>query len=288
MKVLWLLSDRYVSTETVHLSHLASSRYRCANFLPLPDAEVTVQPLSNHLGNYSDYDAVVIGKFFNGKIPALAGLISKQTRLLLDCCDISKSVNSGAFAAAAKHAHHVVSGSHFIKDFLHRQHGIESTVIPDCINSPIVPYVPTNTLNLLWFGHGANIAPLIAEMPAITRSYPGKLRIVSNTTVKDADCRPWSINEVKESLAWADVALLPKGDSVYYQAKGLNRYYEAIAAAVWPAGTPLAKGIDFFLGKRKPAVPAIIAHEQDDLRKLYTPEPIANQWSTALNHCVST
>lgn len=291
MRVLWLLHDQQVNRQTVYGSDLASSRYRCAYALEGLEAlgvDVDVAHMGAQDINLAAYDVAVVGKSFSEKLPLSVKRISAYVPVVLDCCDISYSVNSGAFIKASDYAAAVVVGSDFLRQYLYRKEDISSTVITDCCRTEVTPYTSTTSTNLFWCGYRKN-----SEL--LDRSGYAKphVRTVSNGRVINTDYRPFSLENLYEGFRWADVLLLPVGTNDYYQAKGLGRLLEAIAHGVFPVAQPhpawngfdglrtfetLQEGVRWFETNRDSEVAESLRIQQAALEGLHSPLPIAREW----------
>jgi hypothetical protein len=134
--------------------------------------------------------------------------------------------------------------------------------------------------NLLWFGHSSNFHSLVKLGDV------GALRVVSNL----AGAIPWSLDTLRQELAYADIVLMP-ATAAY---KSPNRTLEAIRMGCFVVAEPHPAINDFpiWIGDIKEGIEWATKNPeqanqmtllaQEFIREKYSPAIQASAWKTAL------
>lgn len=260
--IFYIISYRTFVHDGNITSKNASTRMRALKIAPhLVDLghDVTIAPVKNAktILNHSKIDKciIVIAKSgvdlttFSQKARALGA------KVVMDVCDAQLIYISDHYPAMLANADAITTSSEILSDMVSHRLGLRSVVIPDCVEGSkgeARPPRPNHVHRFLWFGHGANVAPLIKSLPDLatfSRKIPFSLEVVTapNPDLLDelkrfldhlhVQVTPWSENAVWAALADCDVVLMPTLNTPQYLGKSTNRIQESL----WAGRIPVAE-----------------------------------------------
>jgi hypothetical protein len=247
-------------------------------------------------GLNAEADVYIFAKPHQDNAADLLALKSRGKYCIVDTCDIHWQ--RPEIKTMMMEAHALTVNTPYMAQLVQQQFGRETTIIEDPYEyEERPPHCQGN--HLLWFGHPSNgdsfnrFAQFIHNFPyeVVTR------RKAAEGVEIDQHVKDWSLEGLRESLAVADIVLLP--ETAPY--KSCNRTVEAVRQGCFVVAEPHQSLIGFpgiWIGNIKEGVAWAIQHQtearamtaqaQEYIRERYSLAHTVNAWRTLLTACVST
>jgi hypothetical protein len=237
--------------------------------------------------NDESADIWIVSKIDRGTPAFIDKAHARGKHVVVDACDLH--FQEPWYRLAIESADHVTAPTDVSAWLLGDEFGKSVTAIDDPYEfDEAAPHV--QGVKLFWFGHASNYYSLEPWLPDL-KSYD--LRIMSNID----GAMPWSIESLKEQLAWADVVLIP--ETAPY--KSANRAVEAIRRGCFVVAEPheslrqipgiwrgnLLKGVQW-VQQNPQLTTGHIEQAQSYVRERFSPARVANAWRTIIEACASS
>lgn len=297
MKIWCVASPPIGRLDAKIFSPLASIRLRCLEIIPeliklgSKVTLVTTDQLEDRLenGDHRGCDVCIVYKILTDISEELDVIKSAGARVIVDITEhLEENRRSSAFVLAIfAHADLVTVSAPGLGTLLGSMTSSPVRLIFDSIEGPgaLEPRaIPTDTLNLLWFGRSGNLNPLY---DFVTRYEPGlemirlKLRIVTDVDGVAIDrlkgkiqteTLDWSPHVLRDQFAWSHAAIFPTSGAKIEIAKSTNRVQQTL----WECRLPICeikngygKMLEFGLfGDRLEAILASVVTKWSSLSRL--------------------
>jgi len=285
-----------INYSTVASEHLASYRYR----IKIPSDILRERGHEIVIGKPENADVGVFSKHFNAKDAEIARQPTRYSRVVFDVCDYHlDGVHRDHYERMMGLADLVTVGTEEMRYQLLKE-GYQSTVIQDPYEFEEQEPEFDIAMNLLWFGHPTNLAPLVFEMES-GRLDGYWLKVISQPNAK-VPCIPWSMENMKKGLKECDVVIIPQEDTKANRCKGANRMVESIRSGrfvvannmpayeqfkEWMFIGDIQEGLEWVKENRTEVLSRIL-EAQKYVQTTFNPEEIANQWQSVLTSDVAT
>jgi hypothetical protein len=262
----------------------------------------------------TETDAMIFGKHFNMSRDRELAFAAKTAglKVIFDICDNHYHTRyEGYYREMTNLADTVTCNTPVMQSVILKETGVKSKVIDDPYEfekkEPVFNF-DGRCLKILWYGHSTNLNTLPALLTALDNlDIPSTLTVLSNKRVKITEpmekvsfqCEPWSMNNMREYLEWADIVAVPTilSDQTK-QTKSHNRVTEAIMSGkmvvahplpsynryssyVW-VGNDLTKGINWCMNDPQSNL-ALLKQGQKFIEATLAPDKIAARWETVIN-----
>lgn len=325
MNVTWIIHKSLEMNNDKYSSELASIRYRC--LIPAYsmtklghniNVVVADKPNSEHVAEIEAADIIILSKLLYKNVASMVEKAKRQgKKIVVDFCDspfslpeqmeyLSKILDSVDVVT--------VSTPHMAK--IASQYTAKPIVIvadPYEGQKGIATSNQKNNLNLLWYGHTANLDTIETFIPLLLNAdlaMPVNFRIITSeipeirSAVKDFNAAqnnhlslsftPWSVDAVFEALQQTDIVVIPSNDHESKRLKSPNRLVEALWAGRMVVAHPLPSylefsewavlntdiiaGISWCLEHPDEIKPRLIQGQQY-IEKTYSPEIVGKAWA---------
>jgi hypothetical protein len=267
---------------------IASYRYRCM----IPMRELRRIGVDCRIGVG---DVTVFTKHFFPDDPDVARTLKAHGgQVVYDICDdhFNNPKWEKHYRQMCAVADRLVCSSEQLSERVKQETGRESVVITDPYEYPRVLPRKSGAKNVLWFGHSSNLPGLGDEIPRLTDR---QVLVVSSLPSAGAKFMEWSREAMFRAFVWADVVIIPVGQTEKKKAKSPNRLVEAVRNGKYVVHNPLKayEGYGMWSGDIREGLEWADDHPEEVLQAVlkaqelieqkHSPEAVGKQWMEVLN-----
>ncbi len=325
MNVTWVIHKSLEMVNGKYSSELASIRYRClipAYAMTKLGHNINVivadRPSIEHAAEIEAADIIILSKLLYKNVTSMVENAKRQgKKIIVDFCDSPFSVpEQMEYLDKILDLVDVVtiSTSHMAKiASQYTSKPILSVADPYEGQKGIATFSPKSSLNLLWYGHSANLDTIETFIPLLLNanlSMPVNFRIITSeipeikSAIEDFNSAqnnnlslsftPWSVDAVFEALQQTDIIVIPSNNDESKLLKSPNRLVEALWAGRMVVAHPLPSylefsdwavlntdiitGISWCLEHPDEITPRLILGQQY-IKKNYNPKLVAEAWT---------
>jgi hypothetical protein len=216
------------------------------------------------------------------------------THVIVDFCDnhFKHPVYAGVYRKMLELADSIVCPTKTMAGIILKQSGKQVEIIGDPYEfEQQTPHA--NGYKMLWFGHQQNLPELTKWMKILAKE---ELRVVTGKNDKITGYSPWSLENLKAELEYANIALFPTSEQNDYKSPNrlinavmsgcfavcsIHPAYEEFKKMVWVGrlnvGIQWAKGYSHLTND-------LVREAQEYIIQTYSPEIIGAKWGHLLDY----